>query len=82
MKESVKERIEMHHIPIVQNRESRRREGREGEARKGGWWWLEKERSDDVAVDVCCNIKSVRGNLDLYILAHHSALYSHLHHFY
>jgi len=64
VKESVKERIKMHHIPIVQNRESRRREGREGEEREGGWWWLEKERSDDVAVDVCCNTKSVRGNLD------------------
>jgi len=77
--ESVKERTEMHHIPIFQNRESRRREGREGEEREGGWWWLEKERSDDVAVDVFCNTKSVRGNLDF---VHHPVLYSHLHHFY
>ena len=27
---------------------------------------MEKERSDDVAVDVCCVKKPVRGNLDLY----------------
>ena len=79
MNESVKERTEMYHIPIFQNRDSRRREGREGEEREGGWWWLEKERGDDVAVDVFCDTKSVRGNLDF---VHHPVLYSHLHHFY
>jgi len=64
--ESVKERTEMDHIPIFQNRiESQEEEKGERERREGGWWWLEKERSDDVAVDVCCNTKSVRGNLDL-----------------
>jgi len=43
--ESVKERTEMYHIPIFQNRESRKREGREGEGggREDGGGWRKKE---------------------------------------
>jgi len=50
-------------------RESRgrdEREQRESRGRQDDGMWRE-ERSDDVAVDACCETKSMRGKLDLCI---------------